>query len=187
MNARFILSRVLFGLLAAATLVLTGCAGSPRMAVPYDRPYQYDFWHLHASVGYGQRTVGGGGCITTRYDSAIPFTVAVPCAPSVNGATQPGQSLERSRYSLRQLEPKLTEVELIQKRHCAYSAAPDQHWPAYKCQTVVNEIAYLQGEITKEERAVGPKCRHGLSELTGRQVIRSKECDETEYGAWRKK
>lgn len=186
MNTTRFVSRFFIGFLAVATIVLTGgCASSSRMVVPYDRPYQYDFWYLHAGSGYGHRPSVGGGCTTTRYDSAIPFTVAVPCAPSANGSTIPGAGLERSRYSLNQLKTKLAEAQMIDARHCAYSAAPDQRWSIYKCQDVVNELAFLQREMTKEERAVGAQCRRTLSERTGQQTIQTRECSETNYGSWR--
>ncbi|TXH00518.1 MAG: hypothetical protein E6R05_06950 [Candidatus Moraniibacteriota bacterium] len=174
--------RFIAGLLTAVIIALTGgCAGSPRMAVPYDRPYQYDYWHLHAGVGYGSRAVAGG-CTTTRYDSAIRFIVAVPCAPSVNGSAISGAGLERSRYSLTQLQPKLAETQMINSRHCAYAASPDQRWPSYECQKVVNELTFLEREITKEERATGAQCQY-----IERGGIQSRECSELVTGPWRKK
>lgn len=182
MNTTRFVSRFFVGLLAVATLALGGCASRPTVHVPYDRPYQYDFWHLHAGSGYGHRPSVGGGCTTTRYDSAIPFTVAVPCAPSVNGSATSGAGLERSRYSLAQLTPKLAEMQMINVRHCAYGAAPDQRWPSWECAKVVNELAFLERELTKEKRAVDPQCWY--EEKNGKQT---RVCTELTYESWRRK
>ena len=171
MNARLFVLAIIVGLTAGCT--------SPRILVPYDRSYQYmQYWHVQS--GYQGQQVGGG-CFSTRYDTAIPFTVAVPCESSGGGTMSAGQG-PRSRYSLVQLRPKLVEMTAINQRHCAYSSVVEQRWPSYECQRVVNEIAFLQMEITKEERAVGPQCRFTL--VNGRQA---QDCSETEYGSWRNK
>lgn len=170
MNARLFVLAIIVGL-------TVGCT-SPRILVPYDRSYQYmQYWHVQS--GYQGQQVGGG-CFSTRYDTAIPFTVAVPCESS-GGTMGTGQG-PRSRYSLAQLRPKLVEMTAINQRHCAYSSAAEQRWSAYECQRVVNEIAFLQKEITKEERTAGPQCRY--TEVNGQQT---RVCSETEYGSWRNK
>ncbi len=175
MNARFI-SRVLSSLLMAATfLVLGGCASRPPVYVPSDRSYQHiQYWH-----GYGNQRVGGG-CFSTRYDTAIPFTVAVPCQSSTNDVAT-GQT-SRSRYSLSQLKPKLSEMTKISQKHCSYSAAPEHRWPSYECQKVVDEIAFLEREITKEERATLAQCQY-----QERGGVQSRQCSETVVAPWRKK
>lgn len=181
MNTTRFVSRFFAGLLAVATLALGGCASRPTVHVPYDRPYQYiQYWHMEAG-NYGHRSSVGGGCTTTRYDSAIRFIVAVPCAPSANGSIIPGAGLERSRYSLNQLKLKLTEIELINNRHCAYAASPDQRWPSWECQKVVNEVAFLEREITKERRFADPQC--WWEEKHGKQT---RVCTEHTTGSWRK-
>lgn len=237
MNARlFVVSRALSGLFVVAiTLLASGCA--TPLYVPSETA-RYGGYTTTGSYGYGQlpprevvrRDPATGGCIATRYDTAIPFSVAVPCVQPADANrgqpySSPGGNYERSRYDLSILQgmlvtanQQLAEVcdpKTINSRAAAEALVTSAIVGAIgrtsqavvggaavgtlsgyarggaACQRTVDWHHELLLELSKEVRyqreVVGPKCRHGLSERTGQQTIRSKECDETEYGSWRNK
>ncbi len=159
MNTRYITR---FGGLIGVVVVFfsAGCASVQGLYIPYDRPYLghgYGFQNQGHSRAYSGRTevyVWGGG----------------------RGGT-PGV---RSEYTLEQLRPQLARATEQFRLHCEYGVPTERRWPRWHCQNVVHEIAYLQKEVAKEERAVGPQCSY-----TKEQGVENERCQETVYGPWR--
>lgn len=112
MNARSVTFRVLSGLLVAISFfILPGCATrGDVMYIPSESRYATQGLSPISPSGVVV-TRGPTGCIATRYDTAVPSSVAVPCVARTDSSTLFQSGLhERSRYERSVLDGLLVQA-----------------------------------------------------------------------------